>query len=52
MSVDTHKRDFSTNARLPGIAALATGIGVLSTLAAFVLQSLIHLFTNLFFLSP
>ncbi|TDN69772.1 chloride channel protein [Paraburkholderia sp. BL10I2N1] len=49
MSFDTHKRDFSANARLPGIAALAAGIGALSTLAAFVLLSLIHLFTNLFF---
>src|ERR1700746_485140 len=49
MSLDTHKRDFSTNARLPGVSALAAGIGALSTLAAFVLLSLIHLFTNLFF---
>jgi len=45
----THKRDFSSNARLPGISALAAGIGLLSTLAAFVLLGLIHLFTNLFF---
>ncbi|WP_010098810.1 CBS domain-containing protein [Burkholderia ubonensis] len=44
-----HKRDFATNDRLPGIALLAAVIGVLSTLAAFVLLSLIHLFTNLFF---
>ncbi|CAI8787998.1 MULTISPECIES: chloride channel protein [Burkholderia] len=44
-----HKRDFSTNERLPRIALLAAGIGLLSTLAAFVLLSLIHLFTNLFF---
>lgn len=44
-----HKRDFATNARLPRIALLAVGIGVLSTLAAFALLSLIHLFTNLFF---
>ncbi|MCA7950767.1 chloride channel protein [Burkholderia seminalis] len=44
-----HKRDFSTNERLPGIALLAAGIGLLGTLAAFVLSSLIHLFTNLFF---
>jgi H+/Cl- antiporter ClcA len=49
MSLHTHKRDFSINARLPGISALAVGIGALSTLAAFVLLSLIHLFTNLFF---
>jgi H+/Cl- antiporter ClcA len=45
----SHKRDFATNDRLPRIALLAAGIGVLSTLAAFVLLSLIHLFTNLFF---
>ena len=32
MSLDTHKRDFSTNARLPGISALAAVIGALSTL--------------------
>ncbi|HEF5869609.1 TPA: chloride channel protein [Burkholderia cenocepacia] len=44
-----HKRDFSINERLPRIALLAAGIGLLSTLAAFVLLSLIHLFTNLFF---
>ncbi|KVV42162.1 chloride channel protein [Burkholderia territorii] len=44
-----HKRDFSTNERLPRIALLAAGIGMLSTLAAFVLLSLIRLFTNLFF---
>ncbi|KVV47839.1 chloride channel protein [Burkholderia ubonensis] len=44
-----HKRDFATNDRLPRIALLAAVIGVLSTLAAFVLLSLIHLFTNLFF---
>ncbi|MCA7883973.1 chloride channel protein [Burkholderia contaminans] len=44
-----HKRDFATNDRLPRIALLAAAIGLLSTLAAFVLLSLIHLFTNLFF---
>ncbi|NML34585.1 chloride channel protein [Paraburkholderia antibiotica] len=49
MSMDSHKRDFSSNARLPGIFALAAGIGLVSTLAAFVLLNLIHLFTNLFF---
>ncbi|MGF6770221.1 H+/Cl- antiporter ClcA [Paraburkholderia sp. GAS199] len=49
MNLSSHKRDFAVNARLPGIAALAAGIGALSTLAAFVLLSLIHLFTNLFF---
>ena len=49
MNHNTHKRDFSSNARLPGISLLAAAIGALSTLAAFVLLSLIHLFTNLFF---
>src|SRR5215475_4830021 len=49
MSDNSHKRDFSSNSRLPGISALAAGIGLLATLAAFVLLSLIHLFTNLFF---
>jgi len=49
MRDNSHKRDFSSNSRLPGISALAAGIGLLSTLAAFVLLSLIHLFTNLFF---
>ncbi|NIE63264.1 chloride channel protein [Burkholderia sp. Ax-1719] len=48
-SDDSHKRDFSANARLPGIGALAAVIGVLATLAAFVLLNLIHWFTNLFF---
>ncbi|WP_322044640.1 chloride channel protein [Paraburkholderia sp. J67] len=48
-SDDSHKRDFSVNARLPGICALAAVIGALATLAAFVLLSLIHGFTNLFF---
>jgi H+/Cl- antiporter ClcA len=49
MSMDSHKRDFSTNARLPGMFALAACIGAVSTLAAFVLVNLIRLFTNLFF---
>lgn len=49
MNTDSHKRDFSANARLPGIFALAACIGAVSTLAAFVLLNLIHLFTNLFF---
>ncbi|WP_233872233.1 chloride channel protein [Paraburkholderia adhaesiva] len=49
MHADSHKRDFSANKRLPGVAALAAVIGVIATLAAFALLSLIHLFTNLFF---
>ncbi len=49
MSPHSHKRDFAANARLPGIFVLAVCIGAVSTLAAFVLLNLIHLFTNLFF---
>ncbi|MDR5753425.1 MULTISPECIES: chloride channel protein [unclassified Caballeronia] len=49
MSLHSTKRDFAANARLPGISALAALIGGVSTLAAFVLLSVIHLFTNLFF---
>jgi len=49
MHASSHKRDFSVNARLPGICALAAGIGVLSTIAAWVLLHLIWFFTNLFF---
>ncbi|MGU7778574.1 chloride channel protein [Burkholderia sp. PU8-34] len=49
MHPDTHKRDFASNARLPGVSALAAVIGLIATLAAFVLLSLIHLFTNIFF---
>jgi H+/Cl- antiporter ClcA len=49
MLADSHKRDFSANHRLPGVAALAAVIGAAATLAAFVLLSLIHWFTNLFF---
>jgi H+/Cl- antiporter ClcA/predicted transcriptional regulator len=49
MNMDSHKRDFAPNGRLPGIFILAACIGVVSTLAAFVLLNLIHLFTNLFF---
>lgn len=49
MNLHSTKRDFAANARLPGISALAAVIGGVSTLAAFVLLSVIHLFTNLFF---
>jgi len=49
MSIDPNKRDFSANARLPGICALAAVIGVLGTIAAVVLLKLIYLFTNVFF---
>ena len=49
MNIDSHKRDFSANARLPGIFALAACRGGVCTLAAVVLLNLIQLFTNLFF---
>lgn len=49
MSIDPNKRDFSANARLPGICALAAVIGMLGTIAAIVLLKLIYLFTNVFF---
>ena len=49
MHASPHKRDFSVNERLPGICALAAGIGVVSTIAAWVLLHLIRMFTNLFF---
>lgn len=49
MSHDTSRRDFVANPRLPLMAALAVPVGMLSTLAAFVLVNLIRLFTNLFF---
>src|SRR6478752_3519386 len=49
MSLHSTQRDFAANARLPGISALAAVMGAVATLAAFVLLSLIHLFTNLFF---
>ncbi|RKP53428.1 chloride channel protein [Pararobbsia silviterrae] len=49
MSLASHKRDFATNARLPGMFLLAACIGGVSTLAAVVLLNLIRFFTNLFF---
>jgi H+/Cl- antiporter ClcA len=49
MSHDTSRRDFFANPRMPLMAGLAVPVGILSTLAAFVLIHLIHLFTNLFF---
>ncbi|RXZ34019.1 chloride channel protein [Oxalobacteraceae bacterium CAVE-383] len=45
----SHKRDFSHDRRLLGIAAIAMFIGGCGTLAAYVLLNLIRLFTNLFF---
>jgi H+/Cl- antiporter ClcA len=44
-----HKRDFSHDKRLLGIASIAMVIGGCGTLAAYVLLNLIRLFTNLFF---
>ena len=49
MNHDTSRGDFFSNPRMPWMAALAVPVGLLSTLAAFVLVNLIHLFTNLFF---
>jgi hypothetical protein len=43
------KRDYAVNGRLPMLAAIALGIGAISTGAAYVLVNLIHFFTNLFF---
>jgi H+/Cl- antiporter ClcA len=45
----SHKRDFSHDRRLLGIASIAMVIGGFGTLAAYVLLNLIRLFTNLFF---
>jgi len=44
-----HRGDFSLDARLLRITAMAIGIGALSTVAARVLLDLIRFFTNLFF---
>ncbi|HEY1608926.1 MAG TPA: chloride channel protein [Paraburkholderia sp.] len=49
MHAPSYKRDFSVNERLPGICALAAVIGIVSTIAAWVLLHLIGFFTNLFF---
>lgn len=45
----THQRDFSLERRTLFLCAIAVLLGLLSTLAAFVLLNLIHFFTNLFF---
>jgi hypothetical protein len=45
---DTRK-DFAADARLLGIAAAAAFVGVLSSVAAWILLRLIRLFTNIFF---
>ncbi|MBK4733598.1 chloride channel protein [Noviherbaspirillum pedocola] len=44
-----HQRDFNTDRRSLLLCAIAAIIGVLSTIAAWVLLNLIHFFTNLFF---
>lgn len=44
-----HQRDFGLDRRVLFLASIAVLIGGISTLAAFVLLNLIHLFTNLFF---
>ncbi|HWT53419.1 MAG TPA: chloride channel protein, partial [Rhodocyclaceae bacterium] len=43
------RRDFTADQRLLTLCAIAVGIGVLSTLGAWVLLALIRFFTNLFF---
>jgi H+/Cl- antiporter ClcA len=47
MSVD--KRDYSVNRRLFMVSGIALLIGVISTLAAYLLLKLIYFFTNIFF---
>jgi H+/Cl- antiporter ClcA len=50
MSLDPHlTRDYAVDRRLLSIAALAVPIGAMGTLAAALLLTLIHFFTNLFF---
>jgi H+/Cl- antiporter ClcA len=44
-----HQRDFSLDRRILFLCAIAVLIGLISTVAAFVLLNLIHFFTNLFF---
>jgi H+/Cl- antiporter ClcA/predicted transcriptional regulator len=44
-----HRRDFTTDRRLLLLCLIAAVIGGFSTLAAWALLNLIHLFTNLFF---
>lgn len=45
----TDKRDYTADRRLPYLCAIALPIGVLSSAAAWLLQKLIALFTNLFY---
>lgn len=50
MALDPHlTRDYAVDRRLLPIAALAVPIGALGTVAAWLLLTLIHFFTNLFF---
>ncbi|MEO5794666.1 MAG: chloride channel protein [Rhodoferax sp.] len=44
-----HARDYARDPRLLRLVGLAVPIGALSTIAAYVLLTLIHFFTNLFF---
>ncbi len=44
-----HQRDFTLDRRVLFLAGIAIAIGIISTIAAFVLLNLIHFFTNLFF---
>lgn len=45
----SHQRDFSLDKRILLLCAIAVVIGVISTVAAYVLLNAIHFFTNLFF---
>lgn len=45
----SRQRDFTADRRLPMLCAVAAGIGVCSTFAAWLLLALIRFFTNLFF---
>jgi H+/Cl- antiporter ClcA/predicted transcriptional regulator len=49
MHQDNSRRDFAADRRLLHIAAIAAVLGVLSTVAAYLLLHLIRFFTNLFF---
>lgn len=47
--MQSHQRDFAPDRRIIFLCLIALLIGAVSTVAAFVLLNLIHLFTNLFF---
>jgi H+/Cl- antiporter ClcA len=47
--MQSHQRDFGADARLVYLSSIAIAIGIISTVAAFVLLHLIYFFTNIFF---